>query len=82
MKTVSAREANQSFSKLLAAVEAGEEIAITKRGRRIAEILPPRSAREGASKAKEAAIRRMLAKVRKGVDLGGLTFTRDEAYER
>jgi prevent-host-death family protein len=33
MKTVSARQANHEFSKLLSRVESGEEILITKRNK-------------------------------------------------
>lgn len=33
MRTVSAREANQSFSKLMSEVEGGETVVVTKRGR-------------------------------------------------
>jgi prevent-host-death family protein len=40
MKTVSARDANQSFSKLLAEVEAGREVIITRRGEAVARMVP------------------------------------------
>jgi prevent-host-death family protein len=40
MKTINARAANQSFSKLLAEVERGETIRITKNGRTVAELRP------------------------------------------
>lgn len=40
MKRVTAREANQNFSKLLAEVEEGESIVITKNGATIAELRP------------------------------------------
>ena len=40
MRTVTAREANQHFSKLLAEVEAGETVVITKHGRPGAEFKP------------------------------------------
>ncbi|MGH6912754.1 MAG: type II toxin-antitoxin system Phd/YefM family antitoxin, partial [Geminicoccales bacterium] len=42
MKTVSAREANQQFSRLLGEVAAGEEVVITHRGKPVATILPYR----------------------------------------
>lgn len=46
MRHVSIVDAKTHFSALLAAVEAGEELAITKRGRVIARIVPaaPRKA--------------------------------------
>jgi len=37
---MSARDANQNFSKLLAEVEKGETVVITKNGREVAEIRP------------------------------------------
>ncbi len=39
MRTVSAREANQAFSKLLADAASGEEIVITRHGKPVAEPL-------------------------------------------
>lgn len=46
MRTVAVVEAKSQFSALLAAVESGEEVAITRRGRVIARLIPdtPRSA--------------------------------------
>lgn len=40
MRTVQIVEAKAKFSSLLAAVEAGEEIAITRHGRIVARIVP------------------------------------------
>lgn len=40
MQTLSVREANQNFSKLISDVEKGETIVITKHGRRVAELRP------------------------------------------
>ena len=42
MKAVSARYANQRLSELLARVESGEEIVITKRGHPVAVLRPYR----------------------------------------
>jgi prevent-host-death family protein len=80
MKTVSARDANQSFSKLLAEVEAGAEITITKRGVAVARMLPVRRPLQGA--AREEAIKRAIALMERGLPLGGRRFTRDEMHER
>lgn len=38
--TISARDANQQFSRLLAQVEAGESFVITKRGVPVARLVP------------------------------------------
>ena len=40
MKTMTARIANQNFSKLLAEVEKGETVLITKNGKTVAELRP------------------------------------------
>lgn len=40
MKSISVVEAKARFSALLAEVEAGEEIAVTRRGRVVARLLP------------------------------------------
>jgi len=42
MKTVSARETNQTFSDLLSQGESGEEVLITKRGQPVAVLSPYR----------------------------------------
>ena len=42
MRTVSAREANQQFSKLLEAAVGGEEVTITRRGVPVAKLVPCR----------------------------------------
>jgi prevent-host-death family protein len=40
MRTVTVREANQTFSRIVAEVEKGETILITKNGRTVAELRP------------------------------------------
>jgi prevent-host-death family protein len=40
LRVVTVREANQSFSRILAEVETGETILITKNGRTVAELRP------------------------------------------
>ncbi|OOG40423.1 hypothetical protein B0B52_13495 [Polaromonas sp. A23] len=39
-RNVSLREANQNFSRLIAAVEQGEAFSITRRGQEVARLLP------------------------------------------
>jgi prevent-host-death family protein len=69
MREVGAFEANNKLGQLLDWVEAGEEVVITRHGKIVARLVPPRPAvdREQAQNA-AAAIRAM----RKGVTLGGL----------
>ena len=40
MRTVSIREANQNFSRLVKEVEAGETVVITRQGKPVAELKP------------------------------------------
>jgi prevent-host-death family protein len=82
MKAVSSREANQQFSKLLAAAEKGRETIITKRGKPVARLVPYSGKR--TSPEREAAIRRMMAMMRKGwpLDYKNNKMTRDEMHER
>jgi len=79
MRSVTAREANQSFSRVLQEAEAGTEIVITRRGKPVA-VLSPFAARH--SREREQAIERAIALMRKGLPIGGRRFTRDEMHER
>jgi prevent-host-death family protein len=81
MKMVTAREANQGFSKLLNEVASGESVIITSRGKPVAQMTPysgPIMTPE-----REAAIRQMMDRMEhSGLKLGGKGFTRDEMHER
>jgi prevent-host-death family protein len=69
MREVGAFEAKNRFSELLRLAEAGEEIAITNRGRVVARLVPPSPAVDpNQSRAAAARIRER----RKGITLGGL----------
>ena len=82
-RSVSAREANQQFSRILREVEAGAEILVTRRGRPVARIVPAaRPSRERQlTPEQEAAHARSMERLRKGWDLGGGKFNRDELYD-
>jgi prevent-host-death family protein len=82
MRTVSAREANQGFSKLLQAVVEGEEVVITRRGKPVARLAPIETAADDDAE-RQAEIDRIIAHFREGIDLGEpVSWTRDELYER
>jgi len=54
-QAISLREANQNFSRLMAAVERGEVFAITRRGREVARLSPSNpAARASQAAAAEA----------------------------
>ena len=78
MKSVSAREANQHFSRLLGEVAAGEEVVITRRGRPVATLSRYRG--RPMTPEREAAIERLMARLSKGVRLGGVKVNREEIY--
>jgi prevent-host-death family protein len=82
MKTMTAREANHGFSDLLARVERGEEVVITKRGTPVAVLSPYR--RPAMTPERQAAIARAIELMAKGLPWGDAEppFTRDEMHER
>jgi prevent-host-death family protein len=69
MHEVGAFEAKNTLGSLLDRVEKGEEVVITRRGKRIARLVPDSGTRdrEKARRAVEA-----IMEMRKGVTLGGL----------
>ena len=77
-RIVTATEANQRFSELLREVGAGESFTITSRGKPVAEITPPKSAKRPSKEA----LREMFARMDKlpGVVTG--PWTRDDLYDR
>jgi len=80
MKSVSARVANQAFSRLLAAAAAGEEIVIMRRGKAVARLGPV--AADEADATRQRAVRRMIRRMRRGFRLGGVKIPREAIYER
>lgn len=79
MRAVSAREANQAFSRILQEAESGETVVVTRRGKPVAVIAPYTA---HLSRDREAAIEHIVKLMRKGIPLGGRRFTRDEMHER
>lgn len=78
MRSVTAREANQAFSRILKAAESGDSIVITRRGEPVAIIAPYRA----RDLEREQAIERVVTMMRKGLAIGGRRFSRDEMHER
>lgn len=79
--TVTATEANRSFSKLLRAVQRGEKVEITSHGRKIAVLSPAElegPSREQRLKALEKLKKRWAEQ--EFVTVG--PWTREELYER
>jgi prevent-host-death family protein len=80
MRVVGAREANQNFSELLREVEGGREVTITRHGKPVARLLPARPKPVAAAERRKA-VAEMVKLMKKGIDLGGRSYTRDEMHE-
>ncbi len=71
MKSTGIYEAKQNFSELVAAVEAGEEVRITRHGKEVVRMLPVRRRpviTEGQIARELAAIAELHSRVRPGPD--------------
>lgn len=76
MRSMSVREANQNFSRLVAEVEKGETVLITKNGRTVAQVRPqPADLMDDPEwrRAYEAMLARLRAKPGTGYRLGRIT---------
>ncbi len=73
---ISLREANQHLSRYIEAVERGDEIVITKRGRPVARLVRVTEQRKLAPE-QEAALAHLLSLE---LDLKGYKFDREELY--
>ncbi len=81
MKYVTAREANQHFSKVLSAVEAGEQVVISKRGKRVAVMSPYRPALDAEHQATVEHLKKILNEPLIPCE-GFRTYSRDEMHQR
>jgi prevent-host-death family protein len=81
MRRVSLREANQNFSSCVAEVEAGESLILVRRGKPVARIVPF-SEEEPRDLKHEAAVKKLAAFLKEGIDLGGIKVNREELYDR
>jgi prevent-host-death family protein len=81
MKQVTAREANQQFAKILSAVEAGEQVMISKHGKPVAVMSPYRPSLDAE---RQAAVAEFLAVLNEPLIRAKdfRTFTREEIHER
>ncbi len=79
MRTTGIFEAKARFSELIAAVEAGEEVRITRHGKEVVRMLPVRSATTEAGAGEAAHALDALRRWREGVRPGpGWRQLRDE----
>ena len=80
-KTVTLREANQSFSRCIRAVEAGEEFVITRNGKPVARLTSVGTKRIHTPE-QQAAWERTLKRMEEGWDIGAGPLDRDALHER
>ena len=80
MRTVSAREANQSFSRILGEAEAGEEFVITRHGRPVATLRAYLATDGGLDR--QAAVEHAIRLMENAPAIGkGASFSRAEIYD-
>lgn len=87
MKTVTVEEAQSDLQHLLELVAQGEAVVITRDGTVVARLEPAaptdRCDNTNSSDAdREAAVQRMVKRMREGIRMGGYPATRDEMHER
>lgn len=80
-KTLTLREANQSFARCVRDVEAGEDFVITRNGTPVARLSPVRQ-RRVLTREQNAALDRLKTFARAGSKLGGERLDRDALHER
>lgn len=80
MRSVTAREANQSFSRIPSEAEAGEEIVITRHGKPVATLRAYRETVRDTDR--QAALEHAIRLMENAPALGtARRFTRDEMHE-
>jgi prevent-host-death family protein len=80
-KTVTLREANQTFARCIREVEAGEDFVITRNGTPVAR-LSPVSRRRVLTSEQLAAWERTRERMQRGWDIGAGPLDRDALHER
>jgi prevent-host-death family protein len=80
-KTLTLREANQTFAQRIREVEAGEEFVITRNGTPVARLTPVDGRRVLTSQ-QQAALEHMKAAMEGGWDIGAGPLDRDALHER
>ena len=71
MINVPVAEAKNRLSELISRVEAGEEIAVTRRGKPVVRLVPAEAVDAGAQRSRVVEAFRQLGLLRRDVHLGG-----------
>lgn len=80
-KTLTLRDANQSFARCIREVEAGEDFVITRNGTPVAR-LSPVSKQRVLNPVQQAALERTLRRMEEGWNIGAGPLDRDALHER
>jgi prevent-host-death family protein len=81
-RQITLREANQRFAQCVRAVEAGEELVITRNGRPVAKLVPIAAGRRVLTPVQQAAWERARAIMEEGWEIGAGPLDRDALHER
>jgi prevent-host-death family protein len=81
-KTLSLREANQSFARVVREVESGDVFTITRNGKPVARIAPIQGAQRVLTEEQKAALAHILARSEEGWPLDAEKFNREDLYDR
>ncbi len=81
-ESVTLRDANQRFARLIRAVEEGREFVITRRGRPVARISPAAAASGKLTPEQEAALAHLESIAAKGYSSDDTPFDRAALYDR
>jgi len=80
MKTVAVEDANANLAKLVEELGQGDTMLITQDGQLVAELVSRKPLLKSGPEW-EKACQELKEMMDKGVNLGGLTFKRDELYD-
>jgi prevent-host-death family protein len=80
-KTLTLRDANQSFARCIREVESGEDFVITRNGTPVARLSPVNQKRV-LTPVQQAALERTLRRMEEGWDIGAGPLDRDALHER
>jgi prevent-host-death family protein len=81
-ESITLREANQRFARLIRAVEEGREFIVTRRGNPVARIVPAVRDRRTLTPEQEAALADLEALAAEGHASDGTPFDRATLYDR
>lgn len=81
-RTISLRDANQGFARMVREVESGASFTITRNGVPVAEVRPVKTPERKLTPAQEKALAETIELSKAGYFMEPWTFNRDELHER